>query len=315
MKDYNYVAKNQSILNEWFEKFVADKKNDEKYKECDNFKDYFAPDGIMNKGDFFIDIDNDEAVRRKESGKENELWSDCPLRVLFLTKDEHANVAWDVHTETFHEKAWDVRTETFYEKGYGVPPHNKTVSGSFFYQNEACLLYGLLNTKPTEDGMMKYNAFSWEKALEFSDETIFARINCKKEIGGATISNNLLKDAINKYYKYLKEQILNLDADILVCCGSNNQNIILDTVYSIYKDEFEYVDCVEGQGSGMHYNAKRKKLAIDAYHLAHSRPKCKGSDALEERYYETIEMYHKFLKYLKEGKFKGKAIDFSASHR
>lgn len=278
MKDYNYVAKNQSILDEWFEKFVEDKKNDEAYKECDNLKDFFAPDGIMNKGYFFVDK-KDGAIRRVVNGKENELWAKCPLRVLFLTKDEHADVA------------WDVRTETFYEKGFGKPPQNKTVSGSFFYQNEVCLLYGLLNTKPSEDGMMKYNAFSWEKALKFSDKNIFARINCKKEVGGPMILNNNLQDAIDKYYVYLEEQILNLDADILVCCGNQNgNNIILNTVYDIYANEFEYVNCIDGQGTGMHYNAKRNKLAIDAYHLSFFK------GGLEARYNETVGMYHEFLK-------------------
>lgn len=279
-----YVAENKRILEEWRKSLMIE----------DNS---FALDGIMNKGVFYID--EYEAVRRKESGIENTLWNECPLRVLFLTKDENTEIA------------WDVRTETIYEKGCGLPPQNKTVSGSFFYQNEACLLYGLLNTKPTENGMIKYDAFSWEKALKFSDDTFFARINCKKEAGGSSILNIDLESAITKYYKYLKEQILNLDADILVCCGSNGRNIILDTVYEIYKDEFEYVDCVKGKGTGMHYNAKRKKLAIDAYHLAYSLPKCKGSDPLEDRYYETIGMYYEFLKYLKETK----DIDFSASHR
>ena len=82
-------------------------------------------------------------------------------------------------------------------------------------------------------------------------------------------------------------------------------NIILNTVCDIYKDEFEYVNCVEGKGTGMHYNAKRNKLAIDAYHLSH----LKGGP--EARYNETVGMYYEFLKYLK----KTKDIDFTNSHR
>ena len=276
----DYVAENKRILEEWRKSLMIEEKK-------------FAPDGIMNKGEFYIDK-YDEAVRRKESGKENTLWNECPLRVLFLTKDENAEIA------------WDVRTETFYEKGYGLPPENKTISGSFFYQNEACLLYGLLNTKLAEDGMIKYDVFSWEDALRFSDEKIFARINCKKEVGGSTISDSVLRDAIKENYKYLKEQILTLDADILVCCGSQKgDNLILNTVYDIYKDEFEYVNCVDGKGTGMHYNSTRNKLAIDAYHLAFFK------GGLETRYNETVEMYYEFLKNLK----KDEDIDFSASHR
>ena len=274
----DYVAENKRILEEWRKSLMIE-------------DDSFALDGIMNKGEFYID---GYEVRRKESGKENTLWNECPLRVLFLTKDENAEIA------------WDVRTETFYEKGYGLPPENKTISGSFFYQNEACLLYGLLNTKLAEDGMIKYDDFSWEDALRFSDDNIFARINCKKEVGGSTLSDSVLRDAIKENYKYLQEQILTLDADILVCCGSQNgNNLILNTVYEIYKDEFEYVNCVDGKGTGMHYNSTRNKLAIDAYHLAFFK------GGLETRYNETVEMYYEFLKNLK----KDEDIDFSESHR
>lgn len=282
MKDY--VAENERILNEW-------RKSNEERGETN-----FANDGIMNKGEYYIDEYYDGAIRRRQHKNilKNTMWNECPLRILFLTKDEY----------TSGKDAWDVRTETFYEKGGEIPPKNNTVSGSFFYQNEACLLYGLRNTTPEK--MMSYDGFSWEEALKFSDEKIFARINCKKEVGGPTILDSVLRDAIRENYKFLKEQILTLDADIFVCCGSqNDDNIILNTIYDIYKDEFEYVNCVEGKGTGMHYNAKQNKLAIDAYHLAFFK------GGLEARYNETVGMYYEFLKYLKSTK----GIDFSASHR
>lgn len=289
MKDY--VTENERILNEWCKKYVEDKKDDKEYKGY-KMEDYFATDGIMNKGEFYIDECDVGAIRRKVSGKENELWTECPLRILFLTKDENA------------DEAWDVRTETFYKKGLGLPPNNKTISDSFFFQNEACILYGLQNTTPEK--MMMYDDFTWKDALKYSDNNIFARINCKKETGGPTISDKVLRDAINKYYKYLKEQILNLDADILVCCGNQkDNNLILNSIYDIYENEIEYVNCVDGQGTGMHYNAKQNKLAIDANHLAFFK------GGLEARYKETVGMYYEFLKHLKNTK----GIDFSASHR
>jgi hypothetical protein len=296
MKDFDCVAENERILNEWCKKFVEDKKDDEAYKGY-KIEAYFAKDGIMNIGNKF-NIDDNGTVWREASGNENIKWNECPLRVLFLTKDENTN----------DNEAWDVRKETFYAKRYGLPPHNMTMSGSFFYQNEACLLYGLRNTTPEK--MMSYDGFTWEEALRFSDENIFARINCKKEVGYSTITDKVLKESIDKYFDNLKEQILEIDADILVCCGSQKEdNLILNTVYDIYENEFEYVNCAKG--SGMHYNKQRNKLAIDAYHLAYSIPKCKGSDALEDRYYETVGMYYEFLNYIK----KTKGIDFSVSHR
>lgn len=284
MKDY--VEENERILNEW-------RKSNEERGETN-----FADDGIMNKGEF--DIKPDGTIIRKPSNMarstENSMWNECPLRVLFLTKDEN----------TDGDVAWDVRAETFYKKGNGLPPKNKTISDSFFFRNEACILYGLLNTTLDNMIMCSDKDFSWEDALRFSDEKIFARINCKKEAGDPTILDSVLGDAIKENYKYLKEQILTLDADILVCCGhQNDNNLILNTVYDIYKNEFKYVDCVDGKGTGMHYNKKRNKLAIDAYHLAFFK------GGLEARYDETVGMYYEFLKYLK----KTESIDFSASHR
>ena len=82
--------------------------------------------------------------------------------------------------------------------------------------------------------------FSWEDALRFSDEKIFARVNCKKEVGYSTISDRVLKESIDKYFDNLKEQILKIDADIFVCCGhQKDDNLILNTVKDIYKNEFD----------------------------------------------------------------------------
>ena len=297
MKDY--VAENERILNEWCDCYV--KNNQSSYPNCTNLRDYFAPDGIMNKGEF--DIKPDGTIIRKPSNMarstENSMWNECPLRVLFLTKDEN----------TDGDVAWDVRAETFYKKGNGLPPKNKTISDSFFFRNEACILYGLLNTTLDNMIMCSDKDFSWEDALRFSDEKIFARVNCKKEVGYSTISDRVLKESIDKYFDNLKEQILKIDADIFVCCGhQKDDNLILNTVYDIYENEFEYVNCVDGKGTGMHYNAKRNKLAIDAYHLSF----IKGG--IEARYNETVGMYYEFLKYLKQSK-KYKNVDFSATHR
>ena len=284
MKDY--VAENERILNEW--------------RNHLNQYEYFAPDGIMYKGEFrgaYKYYENGEYKfrwMRIPSGRENILWSNAPLRVLFLTKDQN----------TSDDTAWDVRSETYWAADENVTPEERGIDKSFFNSNLVYILYGILNT--TADKQVGYNDFTDNEALSFADEQIFARINCKKEVGGGKCENYDLQNAIDRDLKLLKEQILNLDADIFVCCGHQKENnIILNTVCDIYKDEFEYVNCVEGKGIGMHYNAKRNKLAIDAYHLSHLKG---GSEA---RYNETVGMYYEFLKYLK----KTKDIDFTNSHR
>lgn len=286
----NYIEENDKILKEWKEKFVAKcgTKNERK----------FAPDGIMNKGDFSSPDENGVFWRKRSDNigtKENDLWSSTPLRILFLTKDENLYG---------NDTAWDVREETFYAKY--IDREQNAISGSFFYQNEMCLLYGLLHTD-FQNGLCDFESFSWKAALEFSNKQIFARINCKKEGGKESIKDKELQDAIDKDFDLLKRQIITLDADIFICCGSQNENnIILNTLYKIYDNEFNYVPYRTDIGTGTHYNARLNKLAFDAYHLAYNR-----NGGLKARYYETVGAYYEFIKYLKENK----GIDFTESHR
>lgn len=287
----DYVKMNQVLLDEWRAKFIQDKQADKDYDDWtqEDLSTLFAEDGIMNKGKMY----KKDNIIWRESGNENEMWSNASIRILFLTKDENADIA------------WDVRSETFYAKGLELPITDYQVSSSFFYQNEVCLLYGLLKSN-LENGYQEFNDFTWEEALRFSDEQIFARINLKKEIGGGKLDNKDLQEAINKYFDYIKRQIVLLDADVFICCGSqSDNNILLNTLYDIYKDEFKYVDYGNGEGTAAHYNEKRNKLAIDAYHLAYGR-----NGGLSARYAEIVGAYFDFIKYLKTTK----GIDFT-KHR
>ena len=273
----NYVEKNQEILNRWKAQFCADKSQESEYKDC-NPADNFAEDGIMNKGDFYLDED---ICKRHPCGKENELWTKAPLRVLFLSK-EPSNIA------------WDVRTETFYQKGEGLPPQNNEISESQFYQNEAVALYGLFHTN-IESGIPDYYGITWEQALKFSDEQIFARINCKKEPGSHTSVISNLNQEINKYWMFLSEQIQNIDADVIICSG---KSYLIHKLNAIYKSSFEQFPSIPCAW----YNKKENKLAIDSYHLAYNRRK--GADlivyhSILDPYYEFIKQYPYFLKEIK----------------
>ncbi len=300
----DYVGKNQRILDEWRAKFIEDKKAEEKTLE--EISTLFAEDGIMNRGEFepvFLDQEETKFWRwaRKPSGKENQMWIKAPLRVLFLTKDENIKDT---------GRTWDVRTETFHRERIDIPVSDDHFSNSTFYRNEANILYGILNTRIDE--MVCFHEFSYKEALKFSDEVIFARVNCKKEGGDEKIENVDLQNAIDPYYKNLKDQILAFDADIFICCGTQkDDNIILKTLRKIFKDkyneEFEYIPfrTSDKAGSGINYLRSKNKLAIDAYHLAYSQ---NGGEQL--RYYEVVGAYYEFIKYLKTTK----GIDFT-KHR
>ena len=274
----DYVGKNQCILDEWRAKFIENKQLDEEYDGW-NLDELFAEDGIMNKGEFY----QEKGIwKRKFSGKnvENESWSKAPLRILFLSKDENLY--------DYSIPAWDVRTETFYLKD---TERRDTISDSYFYQNEACALYGLLHTDLVH-GMMLYDNITWEDALHFSDDQIFARVNCKKEGGGLNCTNSMLNKAVREYFDYLSRQLKLLDADIIVCTGKNS---VIHKLNEVYEGKFKRVP----EAPEAWYNEEENKLAIDCYHL--SWPYASVGDevynSILQPYFAFLQMHPDFVKH------------------
>ena len=287
MKDY--VAENERILKEWRNSYVND--NQSKYPDCTNLHEYFTPDGIMFKGEFLphrrFYPDGKSVFRWKRdcSGDENALWTIAPMRVLYLTKDQNS----------YGDIAWDVRSESFRYRDENYKPDEMWLdTGVTFYRNLVYSLYGILKT--TIDQSMGYNDFTDKDALSFADKQIFARINCKKEAGGDRCTNKMLYDAIynNNNYNFLRDQVLNLDADIFVCCG------LMFFMPSLLND-MEYHFKPQDNDNWIYYDSDRNKIAINSYHLSYS-----GFN-----YNNLISAYHDFLKKL----YIDEQIDFTKSHR
>ena len=271
----NYVEKNQEILNRWKQKFCRDKSTESEYKYCDP-ADYFAEDGIMYRGQPTCKEtkwDNNKSTYKWEhasNGEENRLWEMAPLRILYLTKDQY----------TYGDKTWDVRSESYRYLDPNATEND--LSSIRFHVNLVYSLFGLLKTTPAE--MMGYDDFTNAEALKLSEEAIFARINCRKEYGESSCSDNKLLGAINAYKDFLREQICALDADLFICCGSHNDNnIILETLDEFYNKKFKYV------GYATWYNEEDNKLAIDSYHLSYMK------GGYKQRYEDIVRPYFDFL--------------------
>lgn len=287
----DYVAENQRILDKWRNVYV--RKNKADWPEYFNLHEYFSPDGIMYKGEFqgeerYFKFENKESYYRIfrwvriPSGEENVLWANAPLRILFLTKDQNTdgNISWDVRSESFRYISEDYELEEMW-----LDTRNS------FFRNLVYSLYGIMNT--TADKKMNYYEIVDKEVLGYIDakEHIFARINCKKEVGGSRCTTNVLKNAIEDedYYDLLKQQILNLDADIFVCCGLMYfmPNLLNDMGYHFKPQDND---------NWIYYDSNRNKIAINSYHLSYS-----GFN-----YDNLISAYHEFLK---------KHPNFTKSHR
>jgi hypothetical protein len=286
MKDY--VAENERILEEWRKSYVQTYQS--VYPDCSNLDEYFALDGIMFKGKIvknFKPYQNGDVVfswkRESDPKKENELWANVPLRILYLTKDQ--NSSGDV--------AWDVRSESFrYPDPCCAPEQMRLYTQCVFFRNLVYSLFGIVKTMAERP--QGYD-FTNEDALKLADEQIFARINCKKEVGGDRCYDNDLMKAIENDKEVLKRQIDNLDADIFVCCGyskyiEKSGNRMLNLLNEIGYNFIPNVD------DWIYYDKKRNKIAINSYHLSF----------LQFDYEGMVYAYSEFLK---------KHPEFLESHR
>ncbi len=272
----DFVKENQKILEAW----------EQEYKNRGNDIN-FVPDGIMFRGDF-AQCDNGIWYRKK-SGKENQLWSECPLRILYMTKDQNAGED--------HNDFWDCRGGSLHKPNTNIEDNVLFKVKSGFNQNIANSLYGLVTTTPQK--MIEFEDVDEKDAVKICDEYPFAHINCKKEAGGPQCPNSVLDKAMDEYQSFLKGQIQNLDADIIVCSGGwrSNTDVMVNFLNNAGYN-FEQKTYEESYVS--HYDAINNKLAISAYHLGYGRYSRKSM------YNDIVKTYYLFLQ---------EHPDFIKSHR
>ena len=271
----NYVEENEKILDAWKQEYKNRGKD-----IC------FSGDGIIFRGEF---AKNDNGNwYRKESGRENELWAKCPLRILYLTKDQSAGEN--------HDQNWDCRVGSLHHPNSDIADYKLFKVSSGFNQNLANSLYGLATT--TLDKYVEFEDLDEKEVVKVSDEYPFAQINCKKEAGGSNCDMSVLKKAMEEFHSFLKQQILNLDADIFVCCGEQKgENPSLNFLNEIgYKFEFTN----DKDSYDIYYDVEKNKIAIGSYHLGYY---AKGR---KEIYDDIVKTYYYFLQ---------KHPDFIKSHR
>lgn len=249
----NYVEKNNQILKEWFSVFQA----------IGLTGDSFAEDGIMFRGEFYKS--NSQYWFRHESGEENTLWANAPLRILYLTKDQPSAYC----------GAWDVREECCHEPNSSIEDY--ILRHEFFYRNIVYSLYGyycsIQGKKPLFEDV---SSLSLEpEVLRVSDEYPFARINCKKIVGNGNCPQDKLEEVLKKDEEFLKRQIMCLDADLIICCGNQNgKNAILEMLNQIGYN-FQHTD---KDSYDVYYDEKKQVVAIDSYHLSYSYGRYKYVD-------------------------------------
>lgn len=227
----------------------------------DGFND-FCEDGLMYKGEIKTTRDSDGVTYwYRQSGNEELLWENEPKRVMFLNKDVNKNPNQDIREWIFRQNETDIK--------------------ALIYKNIAFWLYGLLNID-SNGNAPNFNDINDSKIFTpFIDKTPIAYINCKKESGDSTISNYTLDEHIELYKDFLRDQILLLDPDIIICGGGSGliRRFVENNVYTN----------LQKVNGWMYYDKTNNKLVIDSFHPSYYFL------SSEIMYTRMMDHYYKFL--------------------
>lgn len=234
-----------------------------------NDAESLCTDGLLFRGP----IRYEGGYWTRSKGDEESKWIESPRRLLILTKDLNDDDGWDIRQETgrYNEVAFS------YERAIS------------FYKNLRMWSYLMLTGCP--DQMPPFKAVrNMNTAGPFYENAPIARVNCKKQVGGSSISDAILMSYLETYASLLKDQIALYDANIIYCCGySNERNIILDFVRSHYLTDLVLVPDTEGW---FYYSPSTRKLVVDSYHPS-------ARIGYEDTYYELSDAYDAALKWIK----------------
>jgi len=276
----DYVKKNDEIL-----------KKMQALSNVDN--EHFAEDGIMFRREHKLDENGIWSFSPSEGNKnENELWATTGLRILYILKEQ----------PSIQYGGWDVRCESYHKPWGAISDYNPRLLT--FHKNIMSTLYGLFNTTyKFYPSFEKIESVHYRDALELSDKKPYARINCKKEIGESYSKDTYINNYINdiNYAPLLAKQILNLDADIILCCTYSESSDNIGKVVNIedqnsgnYILEFlkkrVYKNLKVTSSNGIWFDETTNRIAINTYHPSYR------SISTKDYYDDVIGNYFEFLK-------------------
>ena len=224
-------------------------------------------DGILFRGT--IKGGKGDFSTNRGKGEAAEIWEKSPRRYLYITKEL-----------TEKQRGWnDIRNED------GLNKNGYDITGRF-YKNYMYNLYGMESTV-LKNRFVKWENLSHEESVDFfQNKAALARINCGKDYGQTSTNYKRLKELVEVNGDLLKKQIQLLDADIIVCCGSDT--IMLDLVRDTYPNaDWKWNNKLH---RGIHYSEKIKKIVVHSYH-----PSYFGISP-KDFYEDTIKPFSAFIK-------------------
>lgn len=230
MIDYN--SQLEPIFDRWRE---CSKQYDEP-REQNNGHIIFTKDGLMEKNDKNINVSED--------------WHNAKRRIMFLVKDQPTE--WSDDSRLWLKNIEGEKTQNRQNK-----ENNRNLKSRFIH-NLANLFWGLWNATPNNLCTAEQLRQSYEQVKECFNTNPFAYIECKKQGGGTSISDKTLLQYLDRYGDLLREEIVLLDPNMIICTNSH----IYAFVQKLYGDDFELL---EGHNS-IRIDLNHKKLIFCSYH-------------------------------------------------
>ena len=196
----------------------------------------FTKDGLMEKNDAYINV----AVA----------WKNAPRRVMFFVKDQPSEWCDD-------SRLWLKDIDGEPERNRLNKESNRALKSRFLH-NVANIFWGLWNSTPSNLCTSEQLRTSFEQVKECFNKHPFAYVECKKQGGGTSISDQTLLQYLNKYGDLLRKEIELLDPNIFVCTNPHIYNF----VQHMYGDKFEKI---EGHNS-IRIDLEHKKIFLCSYH-------------------------------------------------
>lgn len=247
----DYVTKNEQILKEWYSASQSNAKDKDST---------FVEDGLLFRGDIFYE---DGIWKRKsKSAKENELWNNSFPRIMLITKE--------FNDRDKHEPGDNInlRWETLRLNDTGA---DKIITSQLqFHKSIMFHVFGLGHYK---DGHCPswYDLY-YDESRSYYESCPLVRINVKKQAGGGSVTDDTIREYIDRYKRYLNQQISLYDADIIVCYG----RVIFDYVIQEFFPDIK----VSEEDPWVYFSEEKQKVIINSYH-----PSVRRSTITDEQFY------------------------------
>lgn len=221
------MGKYDSQLNDLFVRWkLKSLENNEKREPGENGNVIFTEDGILKKADNSIDVEKN--------------WENSTKRILFILKDQPSEWSNDM-------RLWLKREDNQQLK-------------SRFIRNIANIFWGLYNAGygrplPFYDDLINAS----EDVIRCFNTQPFALMESKKQGGGTSISDTVLRSYIERYADFLKEEIRILQPNMIVCTGGS----IYHFVCEMYPQE--ELQTIKGHNS-IRYHQKSDTLIFASFH-------------------------------------------------